>query len=146
MAAIILHMQDKPEEARSRYEKVLEVDPQAAVAANNLAWLYAEGGHNLDVALQLAQTAKAKLPDHPDVNDTLGWIYYKKELATLAIKPLQESIAAAPTNSTYHYHLGLAYAKAGDISNARRSFDRALKHGPPADSASEIRSALAALQ
>jgi tetratricopeptide (TPR) repeat protein len=146
MAAMITHMQNKSEEARSRYEKIIEFDPQAAVAANNLAWLYAEGGHNLDVALQLAQTAKAKLPDHPDVNDTLGWIYYKKDLASLAIKPLQESIAAAPTNPTYHYHLGLAYAKAGDIPNARRSLDRALKHQPTAASASEIRSVLAALQ
>ena len=146
MAAIILHMQNKPEEALARYEKIIALDPQAAVAANNLAWLYAEGGQNLDVALQLAQTAKAKLPDHPDVNDTLGWIYYKKDLASLAIKPLQESIAAEPTNPTYHYHLGLAYAKAGDIPNARQSFDRALKHQPSATSAHEIKSALATLQ
>jgi len=53
-----LESMGKPEEARKRYEAALSLDPTAAIAANNLAWMTAETGGNLDVALQLAQTAK----------------------------------------------------------------------------------------
>lgn len=35
------------------------------------ARIYTEHGGNLDVALQLARTAKQILPDQPEVNDTL---------------------------------------------------------------------------
>ena len=45
-------------EARGHFERAVQLNPRAAVAANNLAWDYANNGGNLDVALQLAQTAK----------------------------------------------------------------------------------------
>ena len=84
------------------------------VAANNLAWMYAETGENLDMALQLAQAAARRLPNNPAIQDTLGWIYYKKGLATLAIAPFQKSIELDPKNPVFHYHLGLAHLKNGD--------------------------------
>src|SRR4029453_10479330 len=88
VVGMLLDMQNKTSEARAKYERALEIDPRAAVAANNLAWIYAETGGNLDTALQLAQTAKSQLPDVPEVNDTLGWIYHKKGLCSLAVGPL----------------------------------------------------------
>jgi Flp pilus assembly protein TadD len=126
MAAMIVEGQGKQAEARRRYEQIMQLDPTAAVAANNLAYMYAETGGNLDVALQLAQTAKQKLPEVPDVNDTLGYVYLKKDLASLAIPPLQASVRKDPKNSTYQYHLGLAYAKAGDKVKAKKALEQAL--------------------
>ena len=125
---------------------MLEIDPRAAVAANNLAWIYAQDGGNLDIALQLAQTAKSQLPDQPEFNDTLGWIYYKKDLATLAIPPLQQSVEKDPKNPVYHYHLGLAYAKSGDKGKAKSSLEQALKLKPDFEGAAEARKVLASLQ
>ena len=90
MAAILLEQEGRPVDARKHYEQALNVDPRAAVPANNLAWLMAEGGENLDMALQLAQAAKAALPDRAEINDTLGWIYYRKGLNTLAIASLKQ--------------------------------------------------------
>ena len=75
---------------KTRYNKALQIDPRAAVAANNLAWIDANTNGNLDVALQLAQTAKAQLPNRHEVDDTLGWIYYKKGLSSLAIESLSQ--------------------------------------------------------
>ena len=72
MAGLILQAQGKNDEARQRYERLVEMNPRAAVASNNLAWMYASRGEQLDRALQLAQAAKAEIPDHPEVNDTLG--------------------------------------------------------------------------
>ena len=36
------------------------------------------------VAQQLAQAAKAQLPNDPTINDTLGWVYVKRDMLQLA--------------------------------------------------------------
>ncbi|MGB2716421.1 MAG: tetratricopeptide repeat protein [Vicinamibacterales bacterium] len=145
MIGTIQQMQGQPDAARASYEKAVELDPDAAVAANNLAWIYATQGGNLDVALQLAQSAKRKLPDNPDVNDTLGYIYYKKDLHSLAIPALKASLAKNANSPIYHSHLGLAYAKAGDVENARQHLSSALKLQPDFEGAQEARRVLEGL-
>jgi tetratricopeptide (TPR) repeat protein len=126
MIGMIFEMQGLKSEARRQYEKVVQQDSTAGVASNNLAWMYAEDGGNLDLALQLAQNAKSRMPNRPEVNDTLGWIYYKKDLATLAVPPLREAVDKDPSNPSYQYHLGLAYAKTGDRRKAKEALQRAL--------------------
>ena len=125
--------------------RVLAIDSKAPVAANNLAWITAEEGGNLDVAMQLAQTAKSQLPDRAEVDDTLGWVYYKKGLASLAITSFQMSVERDTKNPLYHYHLGLAYAKNGDKDKARDSLKQALSLSPTFDGASDAQKALATL-
>ena len=80
MMGLICFAEGNLDDAQRWWEKTLQIDVYAAAAANNLAWLYAEGRGNLEVALQLAQTAKSKYPTLPEVNDTLGWVYYRKDL------------------------------------------------------------------
>ena len=100
MLGTVLDLQGKKQEAKKRYNTALQVDPRAAVAANNLAWIDANTeGANLDMALQLAQTAKAQLPNQHEVDDTLGWIYYKKGMATRAIESFENSTLKQPTNA-----------------------------------------------
>ena len=146
MVAMILELQNKGEEAQARYEKILEIDRRAAVAANNLAWLYAERGGNLDVALGLAQTALQRLPEQPEVNDTLGWVYYKKDLASMASRYFEVCIERDPTNATYHYHLALADAARGNRGKARASLTQALEldsEFPGSEDAAELLAELA---
>jgi tetratricopeptide (TPR) repeat protein len=145
MIGMIHQMQDRTEDARKVFERTVELDSRAAVAANNLAWIYAEEGQNLDRALHLAQTAKAALPDQPEVDDTLGWVYYKKGLLPLAIAAFKRSTDHDPRGAVYHYHLGLAYAKSGDKVRARRSLEAALKLQKTFPGASEAERLLASL-
>jgi tetratricopeptide (TPR) repeat protein len=146
MVAMLLQVQQKDDEARQAYEKILGLDARAPVAANNLAYMQAERGENLDRALNLAQTAKAALPDDPDVNDTLGWVYYKRDLASLAIPPLEQSVASSPSNPLYRYHLGLAYLKAGNKTKARAALEQALKLQPNFEGAADARKALGGIE
>jgi tetratricopeptide (TPR) repeat protein len=147
MIGTILTLQGKPAEARKQFEQALALDPQAAVAANNLAWSYAQGeGANLDMALQLAQTAKARLPQSWEVDDTLGWIYYKKGLSTLAITSLRQGAGRNPSDPTIHYHLGLAYLKNGEKGEAMRSLQQALKLNPQFEAAEDARKVLATIK
>jgi tetratricopeptide (TPR) repeat protein len=145
MLGMLYDAQRKTEQAAANYTSALRVDPRAAVAANNLAVIHADKNEELDVALGLAQAAKAQLPNIAEVSDTLGWVYYKKGMADLAIPPFRESVDKDPNNPIYHFHLGLAYARAGDKANARKSLERALSLKLPATEAAEANKALATL-
>jgi tetratricopeptide (TPR) repeat protein len=107
--------------------------------------MYAQDGGNLDVALQLAQTAKQKLPDVHAVDDTLGFVYYKKDLPTLAIPAFERAVQKDPKNASYYHHLGMAYLKAGNKPAAKRALETALKLQPDLPEAPAIRQALAPL-
>ena len=130
MAAMIVHSQNKTADAKKRYEAIVSADPTAAVAANNLAWIYQEEGDKLDDALRLAQAAATRLPESPEVQDTIGMIYVKKELPALAVSAFERSIDKAPDNPSYHYHLALALSKSGNSQRARQSAEQAIKLKP----------------
>ena len=99
---------------------------------------------NLDVALQLATSAKQRLPDDHSVDDTIGWVYYKKDLPLLAVRPLVDSLRKRPDAPVVLYHLGMAYARLGDKAKARDALGRALKLDPTVGG-DEARRALATL-
>jgi tetratricopeptide (TPR) repeat protein len=130
--------------ARTAYEQALASDPQAGVAANNLAWIYASDG-KLDQALRLATTAQAALRRRPEAEDTLGWIYLQKGLSSQAIAAFERARDRAPRNPVYHYHLGLAHMKSSDPNRARTAFARALQLQPNFADAADARTQLAAV-
>lgn len=146
MMGLLMHAQGKIPEAITWYAKAVDVDPRkAAPAANNLAWLYSASPDKLDLALQLALTARSALPDSPQINDTLGWIYYKKRALESAVRYLQQSADKDPGNPLYQFHLGMAYAQQGDDARARRLLESALKTNPQFEGADEARKTLASL-
>ena len=143
MAGMILRQQGKNDVARARYEQALALDPNAATAANNLAWMLAEAGEDLDRAADLGKIATAASPDSPAVMDTLGWVWLKKREPRLAIPLFQRCVELEPSNGWYHYHLGLAYDQAGDRDRARASLQRAFRAGTNVATAAEINKLLA---
>jgi tetratricopeptide (TPR) repeat protein len=145
MLGLIAQLSNDVKTARTNYERVIQLDSSAPVAANNLAWLMATTGGNLDVALQLAQGAKRRLPDNASIDDTLGWIYYKKNLPSLAIAALKQSVNRDPQNAETHYHLGMAYAKSGDKARAREHLQKALSINAQFEGSEEARKTLNSL-
>jgi tetratricopeptide (TPR) repeat protein len=142
MIAMLLEAQKRVPEAEKQYEQVLAIDGHAAVAANNLAWIYVASNRKLDEALQLAQTAQQQLPDEPNVNDTLGWIYYQKKMAPQAITHLEHSVEKSPNDPTHHFHLGMAYVQTGAWDKARQSLKRAFALQPDFEGSAEAKKAL----
>ena len=74
---MIYEKQGKLEDAKQNYAQALKVDPNNETAGNNLAFLLAEQGQDLNTALSWAQMARKKQPDTPAIADTLGWVYFK---------------------------------------------------------------------
>ncbi len=111
-------------DAEKNYRKALDIESDAPVAANNLAWLIADNNQgNLDEALQLAQKTVNKNQSAAGYLDTLGWVYYKKGLFLPAIEQMKKAVAldqieakrrGAKINPAYRARLGTILAAAGD--------------------------------
>jgi Tfp pilus assembly protein PilF len=146
MLGLLRHAQRDVAGAVEHYEKAVAIDPRrAASAANNLAWLYAESGENLDRALELAQNARAHLGSDAEPLDTLGWVYMKKGMLSQAETFIRQAVDAAPKNPLFHYHLGVVYAQNGDDANARKALQQALALQPGREIAQDAKRILTTL-
>jgi tetratricopeptide (TPR) repeat protein len=130
--AMLFESLGKKKEAHDAYNKVLGIEPENALALNNLAYLNADSGQNLDQAMTFAQRAKQKAPDNPDVSDTLGYVYYQKNLNAEAIRIFRQNVLDHPQNSMFHFHLAMALLKQGDREGARQEATKALTNAVPA--------------
>lgn len=128
--------------AEHHYVKALEINPTYVVAANNLAFLYAEQGKELNKALDLARMAKQTAGNVPAIMDTLGWVYYKKELYDNARIQFEACVEQEPDNPIFHYHLGLALNKKGEYARAEKALEKALKLQTDFDGADDARKVL----
>jgi tetratricopeptide (TPR) repeat protein len=129
--------------AEDLYRKALDLEPSEAPAANNLSYLLLEHGGDVNYALSLAQIGRRGMPDSANTADTLAWAYYRNGIYKSAIELLQDAVKKSPNNSTYYYHLGLAYQHISKPLLARQSFQTALRINPNSTRADEIRQALA---
>lgn len=125
--AMTLEAAGRKGEIRPVYEQIIKLAPDNAVALNNMAFLLAESGQDLDQALTYAQRAKQQMPNNLDVADTLGWVYIKKNLSDDAIKIFRDLVLQRPDNATWRYHLALALFQKGDKLQAKKELEVALK-------------------
>jgi tetratricopeptide (TPR) repeat protein len=129
--ALLLDLMGQTKEARENYVKVLGVDPENVSALNNLAYIDAVAGRDLDQALTMVEKAKKKVPDSADISDTLGFIYYQKNLNPQALQELKSAVLKSPKNATFRLHLAMALLKTGDKLGAKNEADRALAVATP---------------
>jgi len=149
LAGMMYESQNNWDQAKTLYQQALNIQPDNPLASNNLAYLMLQHGGNVDVALAMAQTARRGMPDSANAADTLGFAYYQKGVYRSAIDMFQESLRLnekrGADDPDVHYHLGLAYQKANQPSQARQQLERALKISPNFSDADDARKALAEL-
>jgi len=146
IAASIAFLQDatgQSDAAQNSYRQALRLDPGNPEIMNNLAYLILETGGSPDEALTMAQQAKAKTPENPDVDDTVGWAYLKKNQTDVALQAFGSLVRKFPNQPTYHYHLGLAWLQKGDRPKGKAELQTALNLGPPQNVAAKIRELIA---
>lgn len=124
----------------------LSLDPQNPQLKNALGYTLADNDQNLDEAEKLLRQALQSLKPsgddplsdvlRPAMEDSFGWLLYKKGDYAGAVAGLNQAIQDLPTGQTgyvakyYYYHLGAASRKAGQIDEARRALDIALQYDP----------------
>jgi tetratricopeptide (TPR) repeat protein len=116
------------DDAITEYRQAIALAPDRANQAyNNLAWLYAQQGTNLDEAMTFAEKARELSPGDGDILDTLGLIYYLKQDYSKALINLESARVSLPSNPTIRYHLGMAYHKSNSPEKARGELQKALE-------------------
>jgi len=124
---VYFKLKDYPK-ARDAYEKLLALrplSPDLVPILNDLAFIYSEHLNQLDRAYDLAQKAHTLHPDSTQVQDTLGWIFYKRGEYQKALDLLQLSAKTQPDDSEIQFHLGMASYMMGDADAARLALEQA---------------------
>lgn len=113
--------------AERQYETVTRLFPNLFIGYNQLAWLYAKRGVELEKALKLSAKADELQPGNASINDTIGWIYFQKKEYNNALKHLEKADNIGPNNPTILYHLGAVYHAKGERKSARETLKKALE-------------------
>jgi tetratricopeptide (TPR) repeat protein len=119
-------MQGKTDDAIKDFEKAIQLDPNQDVAANNLAYLLADQGRDLENAMKYAQGVRSRHAEDPSAADTLGWVYYKVGRLVLARDAVQFAVSKQPNNPLYQYHLGAIYKANNQRSEAEAALKKAV--------------------
>ncbi len=142
----MLHEQRKDyPRATAKYEEALRVDARFAPAANNLAWILIETGGDKERALAYAETARRAFPRDPYIGDTLGWVYYNKQMYAKSVSLLQESVDQLPEHPLILYHYGMAQYANNNTVEAKKALAKFLTLSPDNPHAPKAKEALAAL-
>ena len=135
--------------AISDYRKVLAINSNDAMALNNLAFLLAEHGQaqQLDEALKLAQQVRSLVPKSGNIDDTMGWVYYKKGIYPSAVQQLEDAVSqdkeAKAPSALHHYHLAMAYLMAGKHRQGNEELEEARRLNPNLPEAKQAMTLLA---
>ena len=131
------------ESARKYYAQALASDPNFAVAMANTAWVDAQEGKDLDVALGMAEKAKSLEPDVPTITDTLAWVMYKRGNYANAVPLLQECVQKSPDSAQFHYHFGMTLLASGQKAKGKEQLEAALRLNLNSANTQQARQALA---
>lgn len=133
----------KKTEAIADYRKALSKSPDNPLILNNLAFLVADTGGDINEARQMIMKAIQKAPKRPQLQDTLAWIDMKQHNDGAALQILSALTNDHPEDATFRYHYALALYDTGNPSEAKEQAQTALLNKPEPDTAASLRKLIA---
>jgi tetratricopeptide (TPR) repeat protein len=140
-------------------ELLLQRNPDEPGPNNDLGYLYAEQGKNLDKAESMVRKALQEEPDNYAYLDSMGWVLFKQgklkealEKMMRAAERMRSEVERLGNNPdpTILEHLGDVYFQLQEVDKAEGSWRQALKAAdeavPPDRRRSEIRKKLDTIQ
>ncbi len=132
-------------------EALLQLDPDEAGVNNDLGYLYADQGKNLEKAEAMIRKALQEEPDNAAYLDSMGWVLFKRGRFKEAVEPLEKAIQnlTGGGDATIYEHLGDVYYQMQELPKARTAWEKAEKSAakaiPTDHRLSEIRKKLDSL-
>jgi tetratricopeptide (TPR) repeat protein len=129
-------------------EALLQRQPDDPGVNNDLGYLYADQGKNLEKAEAMVRKALQEEPKSSAYLDSLGWVLFKSGKVKEAVEPLQQAIEnmTGSGDATIYEHLGDVYFRLQDNAKAKDAWVQAEKAGtkaaPPDKRLPEIRKKL----
>ena len=112
--------------------RILELDPEDAMALNALGYTLADRTGRLDEARALVKRALEVAPGEPAYVDSLGWVEYRAGNLKVAVALLEEAYEGFP-NDEVAAHLGEALWMSGEEIRARAIWFEALEYEQSSD-------------
>ena len=109
-------------------EKILQVDPDDNQVNNDLGYLWADQGKNLERAEKMIRKAVAAEPENGAYLDSLGWVLFKLGKFEEALGPIEKAVKKnTGGDNTLWDHLGDVQFKLKQVDKAVESWQKALK-------------------
>jgi cellulose synthase operon protein C len=129
--------------AEKFYAATLQIQPNNAIALNNLAWVTGQLGK--PGAIAYAEKAISLEPKQAAFKDTLAMLLAEAKNFARAVEVQNEVLALAPANHGYRLNLAKIHIKAGDKSRARVELETLAKLGEKFSGQSEVSSLMKSL-
>jgi tetratricopeptide (TPR) repeat protein len=129
-------------QAKGNYGRAIELGGDDPDLFNNLAYLDADMGADLDEAMALSQKGLAKSPNNSQYTDTAGFIYFKKGDTGTALQIFQALSHKYPNDAGFRYHLALALLKSGNRAQGEHELRTAVAADPSLADATRVKNLL----
>src|SRR5262245_30158210 len=126
---VVAYGQQRYDEARSLFEKVLELDPNDTVAIHYLALIAQKQGDRAR-ARELIERGLAIDPDDADLRTDLGVLQLEAGLTAEARESFDKVLAARPDDARAQLFAGIAAYRAGAYAEATPHLERAVALDP----------------
>ena len=129
--------------AEKAYRAVLELQPDSAMALNNLAWTL--GQLKKEGAVAYAEKANQAAPNQPAFMDTLAMLLAENKEYARAIDLQLKALELQPASAGLRLNLAKIYVKAGDNARAKTELDTLAKLGEKFPAQAEVATMLKSL-
>jgi Flp pilus assembly protein TadD len=132
--------------ARARYHEVLRLESDNAIALNNLAYSLAVHDKSPKEGVPFARRAYVLFPRDPRVVDTLAWIEHLSGNSAEAARLLRNMVQRDVGLAEVHLHAAIVFAATGDLREAERQLNTALKRDPALEESADVKQLRARLK
>ncbi|MGA2915127.1 MAG: tetratricopeptide repeat protein [Sedimentisphaerales bacterium] len=122
------------EQVIKEYESMLNEQPKNTMVLNNLAYMLADSGMDVQKALVYAEKAYNTMPNSAEVLDTYGYVLLKNgkteqanEFLQRALQQFEQNRINAPIE--IYEHIGWVKEKLGQSDEALKAYKRAMESG-----------------
>ena len=136
----------KKDKTVEHMQKVLGLDENHVQALNYLAYLYADGTRNLQEAEQLVRKALKLQPGDGYIMDTLGWVLFKQDRVSEAVKILEKAHQKEGKEAIIAEHLGDAYFRYKLPRKAKEMYKKAAELEKDRDTKEKIQSKIESIE
>ena len=124
MLGVFYQGRDQIDKAARHYGKAIEINPNDAIAANNLAMIYVMQDTKLQRAKSLANQALDQNSRAAEFHDTLARVHAKLGDWPLAIKQQKQAVQLQPEDPRWRVPLAKYYTQAEQYDQAQATLDR----------------------
>ncbi|MDL0430627.1 tetratricopeptide repeat protein [Marinobacter sp. TBZ242] len=127
--AMLLDSLDKPGQAEADLRKIIEEQPQNAVALNALGYIITSRSDRYDEARDYIERALEIDPENPAILDSMGWVLYKQGETEEALTYLSRAWEAYK-DPEVAAHLGEVLWQTGEQEQARIIWEEGFAQDP----------------